>query len=78
MKIVLDNGDIYTLIVRGDLNCDGVITLTDFSKMILEYNEVTGYRLSGAPLEAADLNIDNKITLTDVSQLVVIYSSIGE
>ncbi len=78
MKIVLDNGDVYTLIVRGDLNCDGVITLTDFSKMILEYNEVSGYRLSGAPLEAADLNIDNKITLTDVSQLVVIYSSIGE
>ena len=53
-----------------------MITLTDLSKMILEYNEVSGFRLSGAPLDSADLNCDGKISLTDVSQLLVIYSKI--
>lgn len=76
MKLKLDNGNEYLLIVRGDLNCDGMITLTDLSKMILEYNEVSGFRLSGAPLDSADLNCDGKISLTDVSQLLVIYSKI--
>ena len=76
MKLKLDNGNEYLLIVRGDLNCDGMITLTDLSKMILEYNEVSGFRLSGASLDSADLNCDGKISLTDVSQLLVIYSKI--
>lgn len=76
MKLKLDNGNEYTLIVRGDINCDGTITLTDLSKLVLEYNEKTGYRLQGIELDAGDLNCDGTITLTDVSQLLVIYSKI--
>ena len=76
MKLKLDTGNEYTLVVRGDINCDGNITLTDLSKLILEYNETTGFRLDGVSLDGADLNCDGKITLTDVSQLLVIYTEI--
>ena len=76
MKLKLDTGNEYTLVVRGDINCDGNITLTDLSKLILEYNETTGFRLNGVSLDGADLNCDGKITLTDVSQLLVIYTEI--
>ena len=76
MKLKLDTGNEYTLVVRGDINCDGNITLTDLSKLILEYNETTGFRLDGVSLYGADLNCDGKITLTDVSQLLVIYTEI--
>ena len=76
MKLKLDNGNEYTLVVRGDLNCDGKISLTDLSKLILEYNETTGFRLEGVALDSGDLNCDGKITLTDLSQLLVIYTRI--
>ena len=76
MKLKLDNGNEYELVVRGDLNSDGLISITDLSKIILEYNEVTGFRLSGVSLDSADMNFDGRITLTDVSQLLVIYSKI--
>lgn len=76
MKLKLENGNEYILVVRGDLNCDGMVSLTDLSKIILEYNEVTGFRLSGPSLDGADLNCDGKISLTDVSQMLVIYSKI--
>ena len=76
MKIKLENGTEYTLIVRGDTNCDGKITLTDLSKLVLEYNETTGFRLEGVALESGDLNCDGKLTLTDLSQLLVIYTNL--
>ena len=76
MKIKLENGIEYTLIVRGDTNCDGKITLTDLSKLVLEYNETTGYRLEGVSLDSGDLNCDGKLTLTDLSQLLVIYTNL--
>ena len=76
MKLKLENGKEYLLVVRGDINCDGKITLTDLSKLILEYNEVSGFRLAGASLDGGDLNCDGKITLTDISQLIVVYSKI--
>ena len=76
MKIKLENGTEYTLIVRGDTNCDGKITLTDLSKLVLEYNETTGHRLEGVALDSGDLNCDGKLTLTDLSQLLVIYTNL--
>ena len=76
MKLKLDDGKEYDLVVRGDLNCDGKVTLTDVSKLILHYNGNKGFILSGSPCEAADMNYDDKITLTDVSQMVVFYNSI--
>ena len=76
MKLRLSDGRIYTIIVRGDTNMDGRISLTDLSKLILHYNGVKGFELSGDTFKGADMNIDGKISLVDVSQLVVLYNSI--
>jgi C1A family cysteine protease len=76
MKVKFENEKTYTIIVRGDLNCDGNISLTDLSKIIAHYNELKGFELTGNSLRAADLNYDGKVTLTDVSQLMVIFSNL--
>lgn len=76
MKLVLSDNSEYNLVIRGDTNCDGKITLTDLSKLILHYNEMRGFELEGNPLKAGDLNLDGNITLTDLSQLIVLYNAI--
>ena len=75
MKLQLSDGTEYTLIIRGDTNCDGEVTLTDLSKLVLHYNETEGFILEGAAEKAGDMNTDKKITLTDVSQLIVLYNA---
>ena len=73
-NMILKVGDEnYILVVRGDMNCDGKITLTDVSKQILHYVNYEGFILTGAQAMAADINLDGNFTLTDVSQLQVIY-----
>lgn len=76
MKLRLSDGRLYTLIVRGDINMDGRVSLTDLSKLILHYNGVKGFELIGDAYKGADMNIDGKVSLVDVSQLVVLYNSI--
>ena len=76
MKLKLEDGKEYDLIVRGDLNCDGRVSLTDLSKLILHYNEMRGFILTGSPCKAADMNYDGRVSLIDVSQMVVFYNSI--
>ena len=76
MKLKLSDGREYILIIRGDTNLDGNITLTDLSKLIVHYNEFKGMELTGNALKAADMNFDDKVTLTDVSQMLVLYTSI--
>ena len=76
MKLRLSDGSIYIIIVRGDVNMDGNVSLTDLSRLILHYNGVRGFDLVGNALKGADMNIDGKISLVDVSQLVVLYNSI--
>ena len=74
---IIFNGEItYKLVVRGDINGDGKVTLTDISRLVFHYNEYEEYQLTDAPLKAADMNYDGKISLTDLSQLVFYYSSI--
>ena len=55
---------IYTLtvIVTGDLNGDGNVTITD---MLMLKSAVLGESLSNTASAAADLNFDGKITITD-------------
>lgn len=56
-----------TLVVTGDLNGDGLVTLTDF---VLLKSHLLGIRvLSGAYMEAADLTGDGEVTLTDFIRL---------
>ena len=76
MKLKLESGKEYDLIVRGDINGDGKVTLTDLSKLILHYNGMKGFILDGAPCKAADMNYDDKVSLTDISQMLVFYNSI--
>ena len=75
MTLIFNNEVRYKLVVRGDVNCDGKVTLTDISKLVFHYNEYEEYQLVDAPLKAADMNYDGKISLTDLSQLVFYYSS---
>ena len=75
MKLKLENGKEYELIVRGDINCDSKVSLTDLSKLILHYNEKKGFILTGSALKAADLSCDGKVSLVDVSQMLVLYNS---
>lgn len=74
MTLKLSNGSEYTLVVRGDTNFDGRLSLIDISKLILHYNEVKGYELTGNAKKGADMNADGIINLVDVSQMIMIYN----
>ena len=75
-ELILSDDTKYTLIVRGDINGDGKVTLTDLSKILLHYNEVKGFSLRNTEFEAADLNLDGEVSLVDISQFLVLYNSI--
>ena len=76
MKVKFNNTAAYTIIVRGDLNGDGNISLVDFSKLIAHISERPEFILSGNAAMAADLSGDGKISLLDLSQFLVIFSAI--
>ncbi len=63
MTAVVNNKS-YTLVVKGDVNGDGRITITDV--VALQSHVVGKQTLTGAYKEAADLNGDTNITITDV------------
>lgn len=66
MTVKLSNGTTSTIVVTGDVNGDGKITITDVVK--LQSHVVGKAALSGAYSSAADINSDGKITITDVVQ----------
>lgn len=66
----------YSIVVTGDINGDGKISLIDISKLILHYNEEKKFLLSGPNKEAADINTDNKISLIDISKLIILFNKI--
>ena len=77
MKLKLSDGKMYILIVRGDINKDGKLTLTDISKLLLHYNGNQGFTITDVyALKGCDMNFDGEITLTDLSQIIVLYNSI--
>ena len=55
-----------TVVVTGDANGDGKLTITDVVK--LQTHVVGKSSLSGAYAKAADINGDGKVTITDVVQ----------
>lgn len=75
MKLKISNDKEYTLVVRGDISCDGRLSLLDVSKLIMHYNEAKGFELTGNPKKGADMNADGTINLVDVSQMIMVYNS---
>lgn len=55
----------YTIVIYGDINSDGKISLVDLS--VIKMNLLGIRDLSGASASAADTNKDGKITLVDLS-----------
>lgn len=70
--MTVDVGETYhrILVVTGDTDGNGEITITDLAQLKLHYIEKEF--LSGASLKAADMNYDNEITITDVAQIKLI------
>lgn len=58
MKVSLDNSSFYNVIVKGDINGDGLIDIGDTVAMKLQIVELKN--LSGAYLEATDTNLDGR------------------
>ena len=76
MILKLSDQKEYELVVRGDMNCSGNISLIDLSKFLAHYTDDPGCALEGAALKAADLSCDGRISLLDLSQMIVLYTSI--
>jgi len=57
----------YTLVVPGDIDGNGDLTITDLAKLCLHYIE--DEMLEEPYKEAADLDSNNKITVTDLAKL---------
>ena len=65
-----------TIIVTGDIDGTGEISLTDLAQLKLHYIEKE--QLTGASLKAADINNDGKITITDLAQLKLVIVDLME
>ena len=79
MKVNFKNKDdekTYTIIVRGDLDGDGEITIVDFSKILLHISEKKGFELTGNAYRGADMNNDGDVNIVDFSKLLSIFASI--
>lgn len=59
--------EIYTFVVKADIDGNGTVNLTDLAKMCLHYIEKE--TLVNEYLEAADLDNNNKITITDLAKM---------
>ena len=57
----------FTVIVKGDINGDGKITVTDLAKVQLHIVKLE--MLNGPYTIAADINEDEKVTVTDLAKL---------
>ena len=64
-KLITETDKQYILIVTGDLNSDGRITLTDMSILRKHYLQVES--LQDEYLKAADMDDNDKISLNDIS-----------
>ena len=61
----------YLVVVKGDANGDGKISLTDLRKTF--QHRLGKTNLTGVYLEAIDIDINGKISLTDLRQIFRLY-----
>ena len=76
MKLQVGKTLQFTLIVTGDIDGNGEITITDLSQLKLHQIEKT--LLTGAKLKAADIDGNGEITITDLAQLKLVLIGIKE
>ena len=53
--------------LRGDVNCDGFVTITDVTDLI---NYLLSDDAMSVPLESADCDLDGKANISDVTALI--------
>ena len=70
-KLTTDSGKEYTLVVTGDLNSDGKITMTDISRMKKLY--LGTLTLDDNYKKASDMNNDEQVTMVDISRIKRVY-----
>lgn len=66
----------FTLIVTGDIDGNGEITITDFAQLKLHHIEQT--LLTGIHLKAADIDGNGQITITDLAQLKLVLIGMSQ
>lgn len=66
------NGDlfVYEVVVKGDVNGDGVANSLDSILIKAHRNEVKDGTLAGSAFEAADINDDGNVNMTDSKLLL--------
>ncbi len=64
------------LIVTGDINEDGKMTVTDLAQLKLHYIEKAV--LQGNNFKAGDINGDGEVTLTDIARLKMVIIDLAE
>lgn len=74
---IMKSGEVeYAVIVIGDTNGDGLITITDLGQLRAHYIEMAGKELTGNALRAADIDgKDGSATITDLGLLRQLYLS---
>jgi len=66
-KLKLGDGSEYILVVPGDVNSDGNVSIVDLSR--LKLNIVGLCTLDDCQMEGADINFDGKVSITDLASL---------
>lgn len=66
-RVRLSDNSEYTLVVTGDVNSDGKVSVIDLSRLKLRIIGLT--TLDDYQTEAADVNYDGKLSITDLSNL---------
>ena len=75
IKLIKNNReyDRDLLVIKGDVNGDSKIVVTDVIKAVNHYLDPDEAGLTGVWFEAADMNSDGRIVVTDIIKMVNIY-----
>ncbi len=76
MKLQVGTTLNFTLVVTGDIDGNGEITITDFAQ--LKLHEIEQTLLTGVSLKAADIDANGEITITDLAQLKLVLIGLSE
>lgn len=66
-KIKFENNEIYEIVVNGDIDGDGIISITDIVR--IKKHLIEKEKLQGLYEKAGDVSGDNKITITDLARI---------